>query len=78
MPIVALAIASMVATIACAALAGWLYQPIDRKMPERLQSANVWVAVFALLAGILCILSAFLWFRYLVIDHARHLGESFD
>jgi predicted MFS family arabinose efflux permease len=69
---------SMLAAIALTLLARWLYQPGDRKAPDSSRSSNAWAVAFALLAGILLVLSIFLWFRYIVIDYLKHLGASFD
>jgi hypothetical protein len=68
----------MLAALALAALAGLLFQPKDRQALGSFRVSGLRVAVLAVLAGILCVLSAFLWFRYLVVDPIKHLGESLD
>jgi hypothetical protein len=68
----------MLAALALAALAGLLFQPKDRQALGSYRVSDLGVAILAVLAGILCVLSAFLWLRYLVVDPVRHLGESLD
>jgi hypothetical protein len=68
----------MFAALALAALAGLLFQPKDRQAFGSHQLSGLGVTILAVLAGILCVLSAFLWFRYLVVDPVRHLGKSLD
>lgn len=78
MPLVESAALSAFAAIALAVLARWLYQPGDHKALDSPRTSNAWAVTFALLAGILLVLSAFLWFRYLVVDYLKHLGASFN
>jgi predicted PurR-regulated permease PerM len=78
MPPVVPAAISMLVAIALAVLARWLYKPWDGRTPGGPRNSNVWAAILAFLACILCVLSAFLWLRYLVIDYLQHLGGSLD
>jgi small-conductance mechanosensitive channel len=78
MPLVVPAIASMLGAAVLAAMARRLYRSNDPQVPSRSRNPSAWVAIFALLAGVLCILSIFLWFRYFVMDYLSHLGGSFD
>jgi hypothetical protein len=78
MSVVVPAVASMLAALVLAALAGLLFQPKDRRAFGSHQLSGLGMAILAVLASILCVLSAFLWFRYLVVDPVRHLGEPLD
>lgn len=78
MPLLVSAIASMLGAVVLATVARRLYRPNDPQVPSRDQNPSVWVVIFALSAGVLCILSVFLWFRYFVMDYLSHLGGSFE
>jgi hypothetical protein len=70
----------MLAALLLAALAGLFFQPRGRgqRTLGGHPVSDLGVVILAVAAGLLCILAAFLWFRYLVIDPVGHLGELFD